>query len=138
MRPENTGRPQPPERSGTPHRERQAPPFDMRVERTDSLTYVELFGELDLSCEDRFGDAVDTVQSGRLVLDLRGLTFIDSTGLRMILRTWQRSRDDGFTLEIVGGRDPVAKVFRIAGLDDALPIVDEISLNGYSQDSNNH
>jgi anti-sigma B factor antagonist len=106
--------------------------LDLRVERTDSLTHVELLGELDLSCQDRFGDVVDKVRSGRLVLDLRGLTFIDSVGLRMIVRTWQRSQQDGFTLEIVGVRDPVEKVFRITGLDGALPMVDQISLNGHS------
>jgi anti-sigma B factor antagonist len=137
IRPEYGGRPDPPERSGIPYREERAPLFDMRVERAVSLTRVELLGEFDLSCADRFGDAVDTVQSGRLVLDLRGLTFIDSAGLRMILRTWQRSREDGFALEIVGGRGQVAKVFRIAGLDDVLPIVDQISLNGHSQHSTN-
>jgi anti-anti-sigma factor len=110
----------------------------MRVERSASLTYVELLGELDLSYEDRFGDAVDTVQSGLLVLDLGGLTFIDSAGIRVILRTWHRSREDGFALEIVGARDQVAKVFRIAGLDGVLPLVDQISLNGRSQHSNDH
>ena len=112
--------------------------FDLKVERTAALTYVELFGELDLSCEDQFEKAVDTVQSGRLVIDLRALTFIDSSGLRMLLRTWQRSHRDGFTLEIVGVRDQVARVFRITGLDDALPMADQISLNGCSQHSTDH
>ena len=100
--PEDSGRPQPHDRSGIPYRKERALPFDVRVERTDSLTHVELRGELDMSCEDQFGDAVDTVK-GRLVLDLRALTFIDAAGLRMILRTWQRSREEGFALEIVGG-----------------------------------
>ncbi len=136
--PEDSGRPQPPDRSDIPYREQQAPLLDVRVERTDSLTYVELRGELDLSCEDQFGDSVDTVQSGRLVLDLRALTFIDAAGLRMILRTWQRSREEGFALEIVGGRDQVEKVFRITGLDRTLPMADQISLNGGSQHSNSH
>ena len=107
----------------------------MRVERTDSLTRVELLGELDLSGEERLREALDTVQSDRLVLDLRGLTFIDSTGVRTILRTWHRSREDGFALEIVGVRDQVATVFRITGIDDVLPMVDQISLNGDLQHS---
>jgi anti-anti-sigma factor len=124
IRSEGDGRPQP-GRPGTAYLPQQAPLFDLRVERTESLTYVELLGELDLSSEGRFGDAVNTVQSGRLVLDLRGLTFIDSMGLQMILRTWQRSRQDGFTLEIVGGRDQVAKIFRITGLDGVLPVVEQ-------------
>jgi anti-sigma B factor antagonist len=138
IRPEDGGGTKPPECSGGPDREHREPLFDLRVERTASLTYVELLGELDLSCEGRFEDVVGTVQSGRLVLDLRGLTFIDSTGLRMIFRTWQRSEQGGFTLEIVGGRDQVARVFRITGLDGALPMDEQISLNGYSRHSNNH
>lgn len=104
--------------------------FEIKVECTDSLTCVTLFGELDLSCEDQFEDAVHTVQSGRLLLDLRGLTFIDSAGLRMILRTWQRSREDGFTLEIVGARNQVEQILRITGLDSVLPMADQVSLNG--------
>jgi anti-sigma B factor antagonist len=104
--------------------------FEIKVERTDSLTCVTLVGELDLSCEDQFEDAVHTVQSGRLVLDLRGLTFIDSAGLRMILRTWQRSLEDGFALEIVGARNQVEQILRISGLDSVLPMVEQISLNG--------
>jgi anti-anti-sigma factor len=135
--PEDRGRQQPHDRSGIPYREERALPFDVRVERTDSLTHVELRGELDLSCEDRFGDAVDTVK-GRLVLDLRAQTFNDSAGLRMILPTRQRSREEGFALEIVGGRDQVEKVFRITGLDHTLPMVHQISLNGGSQHSNSH
>lgn len=135
--PEGSGRPEPIEGSDTSDREERALPFDVRVERTDSLTHVELRGELDLSCKDQFGDAVDTVK-GRLVLDLRALTFIDSAGLRMILRTWQRSREEGFALEIVGGRDQVEKVFRITGLDRTLPVVHQVSRNGHSQHSNSH
>jgi anti-sigma B factor antagonist len=105
---------------------------DLRVERTDTLTYVALSGELDLSCKDRFADAVDAVDSERLVLDLRRLTFIDSSGLRMILGTWRRSQQEGFVLEIVRGRDQVERVFRLTGIDGALPMTDEISLNGHS------
>jgi anti-sigma B factor antagonist len=104
----------------------------VQVEPADGVTYVELHGELDLSCEEQFSEAVEPVRHGRLVLDLRGLTFIDSAGLHMLVRTWLRSREDGFTLEIAGRRDQVAKVFRIAGLDGVLPLVDEISLNGDS------
>ena len=132
--PEQNGRSELTDRSDRPG----APLFETRIERTKSLTYVELLGELDMSCVDRYADAVDSVQAGRLVLDLRGLTFIDSMGLRMILETWQRSRDQGFALEIVSGRDQVEKVFRITGLDHTLPVVHQISLNGHSQNSNSH
>jgi len=132
--PEQNGRSERTDRSDRPG----APLFETRIERTESLTYVELLGELDLSCVDRYADAVDSVQAGMLVLDLRGLTFIDSMGLRMILGTWQRSRDEGFVLEILSGREQVEKVFRLTGLDHTLPVVHQISLNGHSQNSNSH
>ena len=51
--PPECGRPQPPDLSGIPYREEQGPLLDVRVERTDSLTYVELLGELDLSSRGR-------------------------------------------------------------------------------------
>jgi anti-sigma B factor antagonist len=105
------------------------PGFELRVERTDALTHIELVGELDLSGAERFRDALETIQARRLVLDLRGLTFIDSTGLQMILRAWERSREEGFVLEIFPGRDQIEKILRITGLDDMLPIVDQISVN---------
>jgi anti-sigma B factor antagonist len=130
-RPEGSGRPQDEDSRAAELQERaHAPEFGAKVDARDSVTYIELLGELDLSCEGRFGKAVDTVRSGRLVLDLRRLTFIDSTGLRLIIRTWERSRADGFDLKIVGGEDQVAKIFQVTGLDNTLPIVDKASLNG--------
>jgi anti-sigma B factor antagonist len=104
--------------------------FEIKVNSTASLTHVALFGELDLSREDEFEDAVNAIQSGRLLLDLRGVTFVDSAGLQMILRAWQRSREDGFALEIVGAHSQVEQLLRITGLEGVLPIVDPISLNG--------
>jgi anti-sigma B factor antagonist len=131
IRPEDSGR-----RSGVPYREEQRPVFDMRVERNDSLTYVELVGEFDLSCEETFEEVVGAVRSGRLVLDLRDLTFIDSAGLRKLLRTWQRSDQDGFALEIVGVNDQVLKTLQMTGLDEVLPMADQTSLKGDRPNSN--
>jgi anti-anti-sigma factor len=60
-----------------------------------------------------------------LVIDLREVTFIDSTGLALLLRTEAASRQDGFELEIV--RSPAAAVrsaLEVSGLERVLPFVE--------------
>jgi anti-anti-sigma factor len=58
-----------------------------------------------------------------LVLDLRELRFLDSTGLRLFLSWDARARTDGFDLRLVSGPGPVQRVFDLAGAADILPFV---------------
>ena len=104
--------------------------FDIDVMSGDSATWLSLRGEFDIANAPhlereirRFADA----GGARLVIDLRGLSFIDSTGLRIVLETRQRAADQGFDLEIVRGPAQVQRVFELTGLDDRLPFVDEAS-----------
>jgi anti-anti-sigma factor len=60
-----------------------------------------------------------------LVLDLRPLRFIDSTGLRLVLAADLRARRDGRRLVIVRGPETVHRVFRIALLDRRLDFVED-------------
>ena len=68
--------------------------FDARVEREDNTIALRLTGEFDLAATDDFEAGVADALSAplsELVLDLRGLRFVDSTGLRSILTLWERS-----------------------------------------------
>ena len=84
---------------------------------------MPLEGELD------FGTAFDAElrleeamrRAERLVIDLGPLTFIDSTGLGVIVEAHQRARREGVTLEILPGPRQVQQVFEVSGLLDALP-----------------
>jgi anti-sigma B factor antagonist len=84
---------------------------------------VALEGELDFGTafdvELRLEDAMRRAQ--RLVIDLRPLTFIDSTGLGVLVEANQRARREGVELEIVPGPRAVQQVFAVSGLLDALP-----------------
>ena len=63
-------------------------PFAVEVQRRDAVAIVRPRGELDLVTVETLRAALDGIEStGRLVLDLRGLSFIDSTGLHC----WWRS-----------------------------------------------
>jgi anti-sigma B factor antagonist len=57
----------------------------------------------------------------RLTLDLSDVTFIDSTGIGVVLRLASEAQRRGIELEIVPGPPEVQRVFTTAGLDDALP-----------------
>jgi anti-sigma B factor antagonist len=60
-----------------------------------------------------------------LVVDLRGVTFLDSTGLRLIISADRRARQNERRLVLVRGRESVDRVFRLALLDSRLEFVDD-------------
>ena len=95
--------------------------------RNDNMIRLALAGEFDLSNAAQIEDALKQIEDDRpglLVLDLRELTFMDSTGLRVMVAADARARDDSRRLAVVQGPESVHRVFRITGLDDHLEIVE--------------
>jgi anti-sigma B factor antagonist len=56
-----------------------------------------------------------------LTLDLSGLDFLDSTGVRLVVEAADAARRRGGTLRLRPGREEVQRVFRVTGLEDVLP-----------------
>ena len=79
-------------------------------------------GELDLDTAPDL-EAVLATQSGPMVVDLRELSFIDLTGLRVLLDADARSRQDGMNLRFVPG-PMVRRLFEVAELPDPLAYVE--------------
>ena len=98
----------------------------MRSERSLDTTVIRLSGEFDLSCEDalweELGQVLDS-EISTLVLDLQGLEFIDSTGLRMLLSLNNLAQSDGFDFTVFCGKGMVMRVLYETGLDGILPVV---------------
>jgi anti-sigma B factor antagonist len=85
-------------------------------------------GEIDLATVGRVRRKIDEcVAAGceRLVLDLRGVTFMDSTGLHLVLDAHAAAREEGWELLVVEGPGSVQRVFEVTGLRDRLPFVDK-------------
>jgi anti-anti-sigma factor len=87
---------------------------------------MRLAGELDLSStpvlEQRLREALD---SGRqLVVDLRNLDFMDSTGLTLLVRWARGAEQDGYELALVRGEPRVHRLFELTGLDAAFTFTD--------------
>ena len=104
--------------------------LEVETDDKDGLAHVVLRGELDLSTVGKVQDELDKVESSTppvLVLDLSGLTFLDSTGLRCVVTADERARKSGRRLVIVRGPDHVQRVFTITKLDERLEMVDDAS-----------
>ena len=105
-------------------------PFDLKASPAEEHPRLSLFGELDIAAAPQVDGALAELERDRperIVLDLRGLTFLDSTGLRSLLGADSRARDEGRRLTLIQGPDVVQRVFSITGLDGRLDIVDDES-----------
>lgn len=101
--------------------------FAVTTQATGHATTLALSGELDLlSCPvlERAINEVAVSEAELIVVDLRGLEFMDSTGLHLILQAQQRAHDAGRRFALVRGGDQVQRLFELSGVTDGLTIVD--------------
>ena len=104
--------------------------LEVDTQERDGLVQVSLRGELDLSTADKVEDELRRIEDRAdklLVLDLSGLTFLDSTGLRLMVTADQRARKAGRRLALVKGPETVHRVFTITKLDERLQMVDDVA-----------
>jgi len=79
-------------------------------------------GDLDIGAAPELEETLSLAMASdakAIVIDLRGLEFIDSTGLRTLVQA--RQAEGGERISFVAGNDHVQSVFRIAGLLEELP-----------------
>jgi len=97
-------------------------PFAVDVQQRNDVAIVRPHGELDLATVDTLRAALDGIETApRLVLDLRGLSFIDCPGLHLLVALHRRAQRDGFQLTLVPPAPPADRAIRLSGLDHALP-----------------
>jgi anti-anti-sigma factor len=95
-------------------------------ERNGEAHRVAAVGELDIATVEKLERALLEVESsdaGMIVLDLSGLSFIDSTGLRLVLDLNERCGGDTDRLRVVAGSPAVERLLDIVGLRDQLPLI---------------
>ena len=105
-------------------------PLRISVEqRADGSSVIAASGELDLANRDAFSDAIATVQkegANALTIDLRGLSFMDSSGLRLLIDAWNEANVSERKLTIVARKEGlVRRVLEVSGCDRILPIVED-------------
>ena len=106
----------------------QSPAFGVSARRVARAHVVSPTGDLDLY-------TVATVRPvirerpddcDVVVLDLRGLTFFDTTGMRLVVETMQELAPLGVRLAILRGPPQVQRLFALARMEDRLPFFDDL------------
>ena len=92
----------------------------------DGRTTVSVAGELDLATADEFSRAVRSgLATGAVLIDLREVTFMDSSGVRALNTALRESAEHGRELRLTEGMHPsVVQVLEMTGMLGLLPMED--------------
>jgi anti-anti-sigma factor len=97
-----------------------------RAEHDDEIV-VALTGDFDIAAVAPFADATSDIPAGsRVLLDLREVAFMDSSGVRALMNLDVRARADGFQLAMAGPQPRVRRVLDLCGFEDRIPIRDDV------------
>ncbi len=99
--------------------------LDIKTEQTDGICVMTLGGEVDVYTAPRLKEAlVREIEAGcvRIIADLEGVDFIDSSGLGVLVGGLRRAKERDGTIRLVCTRENILKIFRITGLDKVFAI----------------
>jgi anti-anti-sigma factor len=101
--------------------------FRVDVSNDDGAPVLQISGELDLASSPALEEALERVAADSpqlVIIDLRELDFMDSTGLSVLIRAHQRALAAGHRLGIVNGSRQVRRLLTLTGVADRLTIVE--------------
>ena len=103
----------------------------------DDHTIVTICGEIDLYTAPRLhSELAGLLADGmpaRVVIDMSGVEFCDSTGMNVLLSCLRRARERGGELEIAAPKPAVRKILQVTGLDSVFTLVEDADLRGLSR-----
>ncbi|MGH2530002.1 MAG: STAS domain-containing protein [Actinomycetota bacterium] len=94
------------------------------------IAHLEIEGDLDIAKAEELERQLLSMEESSpdtVVIDLRKVTFIDSSGLRLILRAEVRAQKAGRRLVLVRGPERVHRVFQVTRLDSRLQFIDDLA-----------
>jgi len=97
----------------------------LSTRQVDDLAIVSVGGEVDLETASQLGDhALDALRdvSPHVLLDLIDVTFMDSTGLKVLLSIQRRADLGGGSFAVAGASRSVRKILTLTGLDQTFTI----------------
>lgn len=105
-------------------------PFEATADKLDGVNVIAVRGELDLSTAPELESPLEeAIASGdaTVLIDLTECEFIDSTGIALIVRAWQRldrgaEGDGNGQVAICSGNDQVRRVLEITGLELSIAV----------------
>ena len=106
----------------------RSPAFGVRAQSVERAHVVAPRGELDLFTIDKVETALHhrSEPCERVVLDLRAVTFLDTSGMRLVVEAVHELDREGLRFAVVRGGPDVQRLFALARLEDRLPFFDEL------------
>lgn len=104
-----------------------------RIDAQDGVTGIALTGELDMATAPILNDQLTALEQDgpkAIVLDLRDLRFIDSSGLHELVRAYRRSETNGHRLMLVGASPITRRLCEITGTEFLLDAKGSVELLG--------
>ena len=104
----------------------------LAVEQANDRTVVTVAGEIDLSTSEQLdGAVIDALakETKHLTLDLSEVTFLDSSGLGVIVKALKRAKESETVFDVITANDRVLKVFKLTGLDAVIQIYPTLTGN---------
>lgn len=101
--------------------------FDVDVRDADRAVVIGVTGELDLASSPALEQELENGPPSRaevVIVDLRQLEFMDSTGLSVLVRAHQRATEKGQQFVVVRGPQQVQRLLSLTGVADRLTLVD--------------
>jgi anti-sigma B factor antagonist len=98
------------------------PQLVLETTRIGSHDVIVASGEIDLASAPRVESALERFSAQEVVLDLRGVDFMDSAGLKVLLSQRTRLDDSGGALRLVVGDGAVRRLLELTSVIDAFPI----------------
>ena len=101
--------------------------FQVEVRRSGAAAVVAVSGELDLASGPELEAELDQLTGPDIqlvVIDLRALDFMDSTGLSILVRAHQRLAGEGCEMGLVKGSQQVQRLLDLTGVAERLRLVD--------------
>ena len=112
---------------GSTYPEVPVAPIQLTVQHPDFDTvHVALQGSLDLARAYEFDEAIRRIERdapGRVLLDLRGLEFLDTTGLSRLVALRRRCRRTGRRLVLVRGSQAIQRLFSVTAMNEHFEVV---------------
>jgi anti-sigma B factor antagonist len=105
--------------------------LEIQSEHEAGTARLKLSGELDLASVGRVEQAVDEALAKgprTLILELSGLSFVDSSGLRLFIVLDRRAAAEGWTLVLVRPHGAAMTVFEVSGAEENLPFIEDASI----------
>lgn len=100
--------------------------FKANIDKKDDYLILNLAGDLDVYSEEEFRDFIEDELKDKncdLVIDIKDLDYLDSTGLGMFMKIYKMYEENGQKVKIINPKENILKLFKITDLTDIFEMV---------------